>query len=141
RRVGPYSNGINHSYFRVLKLGTAKGYHRVMLHINGLRQRVLVHHLVATTFIGPRLPGMQINHKNGIKTDNRPQNLEWVTSKDNNIHALVTGLRRGPFGEKAPNSKLTQSEIVEIRRLGPTTLQRELAERFGVTSSHISNIL
>ena len=45
------------------------------------------HHLVAAAFLGPRPLGMQINHKNGIKTDNYFTNLEYVTPSQNSWHA------------------------------------------------------
>src|SRR3990167_11158931 len=47
-----------------------------------------VHRLVADAFLGSRPPGHQINHKNGNKTDNRAENLEWVTRNENQLHAV-----------------------------------------------------
>jgi len=46
-----------------------------------------VHALIAAAFIGPRPKGKQINHKNGIKNDNRPSNLEYVTPQQNIWHS------------------------------------------------------
>lgn len=55
-----------------------------------------VHTLVATAFLDkPCMDGYHgatVNHKNGIKTDNRVENLEWVSMKDNLLHARLTGL-------------------------------------------------
>ena len=61
------------------------GYHRVGLYYHGKTNNKYVHHIVAEAFIGPAY-GREINHKNGDKTDNHVDNLEWVTRSQNNQH-------------------------------------------------------
>ena len=61
------------------------GYHRVGLYYLGKTHNRYVHRIVAEAFIGPS-NSQEINHKNGIKTDNRVENLEWVTRSQNNQH-------------------------------------------------------
>ena len=56
------------------------------------RKQWSVHTLVAMAWIGPRGQKMEVNHRNGIKTDNRLANLEYVTRGENNRHAFRTGL-------------------------------------------------
>lgn len=65
------------------------GYSRV--HLNKKVWRI--HSLVVTYFIRPLMKGECVNHKNGIKTDNRLENLEIVTYRENNIHSIKTGLK------------------------------------------------
>lgn len=66
---------------------TTNGYPRVKLCVNGKRFYVAVHRLVAMTFITNTENKLTVNHINWIKTDNRVENLEWMTIKENTIHA------------------------------------------------------
>lgn len=58
----------------------------------GTKKNVLVHRVVAQTFLSNIDDKKEVNHINGIKTDNRVENLEWVTSKENKEHAYNNGL-------------------------------------------------
>lgn len=72
---------------RIMKLSNEKGYHRVMLSKNGKNRRFFVHQLVAMAFIPNPKNHKIINHKNGIRNDNVPHNLEWCTYSHNERHA------------------------------------------------------
>ena len=65
----------------------SRGYRKVTLYYKGQQKHCLVHNLVATAFVEGWREGLQVNHKNGVKTDNRAENLEWVTSSENHRHA------------------------------------------------------
>ena len=82
---------------KCLKPSIGKGknaYPRVFPCVNGRDKGALVHVLMMEAFVGPCPAGYEVNHKNGIKTDLAFDNLEYVTSQQNNIHALLTGLRK-----------------------------------------------
>jgi len=63
------------------------GYLKVILYYQGQEKTCNVHTLVATAFVEGWREGLEVNHKNGVKTDNRAENLEWVTSSENHQHA------------------------------------------------------
>ena len=64
------------------------GYLRVGLCIDGVLHNLSVHRLMALAFLGEPKPGLVVNHINEIRTDNRLENLEWVTQKQNIHHSL-----------------------------------------------------
>lgn len=70
------------------------GYLYVAGTIDGVRYRCLAHRLVWQSLHGDIPAGLVINHKNGVKTDNSPGNLEVCTQAENLAHAVRTGLRR-----------------------------------------------
>lgn len=93
---------------RVLKpVLTYYGYYQCTLAISnaGIRDKTLkIHRLVALAFIPNPENKPEVNHINGIKTDNRIKNLEWCTIKENHIHAKNHGLKAS--GAKNGNSRL-----------------------------------
>ena len=78
---------------RILKLQYSQyGYNVICLSLNNKRATISVHQIVGIAFIPNPENKSQINHINGIKTDNRVENLEWATQKENIQHAYDTGL-------------------------------------------------
>lgn len=78
---------------RFLKVGLdGYGYPRVYLSSNEKKITINVHRLVATEFVSGYFEGAIVNHIDGVKTNNNYMNLEWVTCKENVVHALKLGL-------------------------------------------------
>lgn len=91
--------------FLTPELNKSKGYLRVTLYVEGKRKKLLVHVLVAESFIPNPDNKPYINHINGNKLDNSVGNLEWVTHAENMSHAFSTGLNENPQGSSARNYK------------------------------------
>lgn len=116
------------------------GYPQVNLYINANEIPKSVHRLVAEAFIENPENKPEINHKNGIKTDNRVENLEWSTFSETKKHLFKIGLRSNK-GEKHPCAKLTEVDVIEILKLIKTGLkQKEIAEKFKITKHAVSAI-
>lgn len=92
------------------------GYLEVAIRVGGIRKKYAVHRLVALAFCDGWEEGLTVNHINGIKTDNRPENLEWVSISRNSQHQWQIGLA-DLRGENQPNHKLTSKRVVYIRKL------------------------
>lgn len=121
---------------------TRRGYQRVTLSRHSKMRGKLVHRLVVSSFIGPITDGLEVNHKNGDKEDNRPCNLEITTRGGNIAHAYRVLKSRNARGENNANSKLTISDVVKIKSIYKSGLtQAQIACSFGVTQTQISKII
>lgn len=94
-----------------------QGYRYATLSKHGSQKSEKIHRLVALAFLGPRPDGLQINHKNGIKTDNRVENVEYCTPRQNMIHSIQVLKRKSPCGEASSQARLKTAEVIEIKRL------------------------
>lgn len=98
----------------------------------GRHKRARVHVLMLEAFIGPRPQGHDGSHKNGVRTDNRLENLCWETSSDNHRRKLEHGTLQ--HGEKHKLAKLTWNKVADIRRrIAGGERQADLAREYGVT--------
>lgn len=107
----------------------------------GRRKNYSNHSLVAETFLGPRPNGKCVNHINGIKTDNRLVNLEYVTPKENVHHAIKMGLLK-TSGEDCHWSKLKNEQVLMVRKLhADGMVQRHISKKLGINTAQISRIV
>jgi hypothetical protein len=115
------------------------GYLSVGLSCEGVVATVKVHRIVAMAF-HPNPTGLpQVNHRNGVKTDNSEWNLEWISSVANHAHAASSGLKAN--GVRNCNAKLTDSDIPHIlRRLSAGESQSSISRSYGVGVSAITSI-
>lgn len=107
---------------RVLSPGRqGRGYMSVLLYDGSSPKKpksCLVHRLVAAAFIGPEPEGHQVNHISGDKSDNRVENLEYVTPRENMAHAEAHSIGpRRRRGSSNTNSKLVESDVRTIKML------------------------
>ena len=119
------------------------GYLLVRLYKNSKPKPLLVHRLVAKDFIPNPKNKSQVNHINGIKTDNRVRNLEWDTAKENTRHAFDNGL--SPRGEIRSTAKFTKKQVEQIRKeyipYSRSHSYRALAKKYGVSKETIYLII
>lgn len=116
------------------------GYQVVGITRNARAYPVRVHVVVCTAFHGPRpTPQHEVAHANGVKSDNRAENLRWATHPENEADKAQTGTLL--LGERRWNAKLTAEDVREIRRrIAGGEVKRRLAAEFGVTPTAIQAV-
>ena len=104
------------------------------------REQAYIAHLVAAAFIGPRPGGLTIDHKDGDKKNNCAWNLRYITQWENS-HAGNFDWNT-PRGETHCRAKLSDADVVEIRRLVMEGMkQKDAAKMFGVNPRTVSKIV
>lgn len=114
------------------------GYPHLSLMVNGKSKRHLVHRLLAFAHIPNPENKPWINHKNGIKTDNRVENLEWCTPSENGQHAIDF------LGRKAPKNNHRRKKIL-AKKEGEKDVEvlgiREIARKLGMPYQAVQNCI
>ena len=126
-----------------------RGYEQVSLCRDGKIQTHRIHRLVAIAFIPNPERKEQVNHIDGVKTNNCVTNLEWNTNQENKIHAVKNGLTTKKYslpsiqGSKHGRSKLNEKDVLIIRELSlnDNFSNSKLGKMFNVSSVLISLIV
>jgi len=138
-------NGFRVTKEKILKLKkTKEGYLSVQLKNKG--KHFLIHRLVALGFIYNINDKPQVNHINGIKHDNRVENLEWCTRSENQLHAYknklqIPSLHKRACGENQGSSKLKNKDVIFILENYKRGMGIELSKIFNVSQTTILNIV
>lgn len=128
------------------------GYLALVLYLPTLEKTERVHRLVAMHFVDNPEQKPEVNHKNGIKTDNTATNLEWATRGENVRHSVKAGLHKGfgkgqimpnrHRGERSPTAVLTEDQVRQIRiDIAAGTKWREVAEKYNIKLSTVNSAL
>jgi hypothetical protein len=116
----------------------SRGYLTVSLYDGSTPKRpksFLVHRLVAEAFLGES--GLQINHKDGNKTNNEISNLEFVTAKENTRHSIEV-LGNDQFGTNSPVCKLSEEAVKDI--LSSDLRNADLGRKYNVHPAYVGQI-
>lgn len=128
------------SWTRLKPKTSRHGYKQFILYVNGKRKWVLVHRAVLMAFIGPPGPKMQCAHANGIKSDNRLENLRWATAVENAEDNRRNGVMQ--MGERHGRATLTTADVIEIRTMRNNGHKSsDLAKRFKTSVKNINRVV
>ncbi len=136
-RVSSYGRVYSCVSEKILKAVNTRGYLTVCLTINRKQTNYKIHRLVALAFLENPENKPQVNHIDGIKTNNNISNLEFVTPSENIVHAHATGLSSANI----TNRKLTDIEILTIATMARAGYSpKKLSERYKVAMQTIYKI-
>lgn len=138
-RVDEMGNVYNKKGKKLIPKRNWDTYLRIQLWTHGKCEYVSIHRLIAEEFVPNPLNKPFVNHINGIKTDNRAVNLEWVTQKENIIHSWENGLSKSQLN----NSKLSKP-VIQIDKFGNVinkfTSMIEASRQTGITRTNINAV-
>ena len=133
-----YKDGRTHFYQQFVLTNSLNKNGYLYVDVNSPQKKQYVHRLVALAFI-PTIAGkIFVNHKDGVKTNNICENLEWVDKVENQLHS--TRVLRKNIGEVHSNAKLTEYDVGNIRELIKSTSLKDVAQTYRVSLSCISSI-
>jgi len=112
-----------------------RGHLYIFLYRDNLRVKKYIHDLILITFIGFPTQNQLCRHLDGNPTHNELSNLHWGTPLENSNDKRIHGTM--PYGEKSGTHKLTEYDVLEIRKKHRSMSLRELGKRFGVSHTAI----
>lgn len=116
-----------------------RGYIQVVISDKGKQKCLLVHRLIAETYLGS-LEGLTVNHKNGDKLNNYLDNLEIISQKENNRHALNAGLTK--VGEAHSKAKISDSDLIDmIKEIQGGLSTVKASVKYGLSQSYVSKVM
>lgn len=142
KRVGGYIRHSNNSMKNwsekvLAQKQDAGGYLKVEFSKDGKRKNILCHRAVCAAFHENPQNLPQVNHKDGDKTNNSVDNLEWCSKSHNRLHAFATGLTSAK-GSKNSQAILTVDRVLKIRESNERV--KDLARQHGVSPATICDI-
>ena len=139
---GEIISKYKHKVHKLKVFKTKTGYLYVKLWINNKNKAEFIHRAVAKAYIPNPENKPEVNHKDGIKTNNCVDNLEWVTSKENKIHARKYGLSKFSKGEDNGKSIYTNKQIEKVCKLLESNKYtvKEISEKTDVSTDTIYSI-
>lgn len=118
----------------------ARGYPRVTIYRNGKWSQHFAHVIVCEAWHGPRPDGMEVAHRDNVKTNIHPNNLRWATHAENEADKIEHGTTLR--GDRHHQAKLSADQVREIRlRRAAGEMGISLAQLFGVTPQTVSRIV
>jgi len=129
---------------RPMKLRVEKnGYVRVALSSDGKNIKFSVHRLVGIAFLDNKKGLPEINHIDGNKENNNVENLEWCSSRDNQLHAFASGLQRKRLGSELHQTKITEDNVRDIRNMWGSGKhkQYEIAKKYNLHPQYVSLVI
>lgn len=133
---------INRCTGKILKNHlTTNGYYDTSIYVGKKQKHFLIHRLIAEHFIPNPNNLLFVNHIDGNKLNNKLSNLEWVTSSENALHSVRTGLSHVRRGIEHHRNAFSNEDILDIRNLLKTGLsQSKIAKMYNVSQTAISKI-
>jgi HNH endonuclease len=126
---------------RMIGGSTGHGYPQVTMRHNGVQVQRLLHRLVAEHFIDRADGANQVNHKDGDKTNNRADNLEWVSAKQNMAHSVQSGLWTSPTQEHYQKMRENAGRKLALFTMEEGSELMEMKAALGLTCRELAAIV